>query len=89
MRLPTLKSGYSLDLDSTELLHEDGHQEGVQIGYTRKGLKPCLHPLLAVIEEAKLVVQSGCALATPPVPVMWLILPSIYWLICPAIFGSD
>ena len=57
MRLPSLKGGYSLDLDSTELLHEDGHQEGVQIGYTHKGLKPCLHPLLAVIEEAKLVVQ--------------------------------
>ena len=37
MRLPSLKGGYSLDLDSTELLHEDGHQEGVKIGYTRKG----------------------------------------------------
>ena len=57
MRLPSLKGGYSLDLDSTELLHEDGHQEGVKIGYTRKGLKPCLHPLLAVLEEVKLVVQ--------------------------------
>src|SRR5207237_8813343 len=29
MRLPSLKGGYTLDLDSTELLHEDGHQEGV------------------------------------------------------------
>ena len=57
MRLPSLKGGYTLDLDSTELLHEDGHQEGVAIGYTHKGLKPCLHPLLAVLEEAKLVVQ--------------------------------
>jgi hypothetical protein len=45
-----------LDLDSTRLLHEDGHQEGVQTGYTRLGTKPCLHPLLAVLEEAKLVV---------------------------------
>jgi hypothetical protein len=27
------------------------------VGYTRKGLKPCLHPLLAVLEEAKLVAQ--------------------------------
>ena len=27
------------------------------MGYTRQGLKPCLHPLLAVIEEAKLVAQ--------------------------------
>jgi hypothetical protein len=55
-RLPSRKGGYSLDLDSTRLLHEDGHQEGVKIGYTRLGNKPCLHPLLAVFEEAKLVV---------------------------------
>jgi len=45
-----------LDLDSTRLLHEDGHQEGVQTGYTRLGTKPCLHPLLAVLAEAKLVI---------------------------------
>ena len=55
MRLPSLRGGYSLDLDSTRLLHEDGHQEGVSVGHTRMGNKPCLHPLLAVIEEAKLV----------------------------------
>jgi len=54
-RLPSRKEGYSLDLDSTRLLHEDGHQEGVKTGYTRLGTKPCLHPLLAVVEEAKLV----------------------------------
>jgi Transposase DDE domain group 1 len=55
-RLPSLHGGYSLDLDSTRLLHEDGHQEGVVSGYTRMGNKPCLHPLLAVLEEVKLVV---------------------------------
>jgi hypothetical protein len=55
-RLPSRAGGYALDLDSTRLLHEDGHQEGVQTGYTRLGTKPCLHPLLAVLEEAKLVV---------------------------------
>jgi len=55
-RLPTRAGGYALDLDSTRLLHEDGHQEGVQTGYTRLGTKPCLHPLLAVLEEAKLAV---------------------------------
>ena len=55
-RLPSWPGGYSLDLDSTRLLHEDGHQEGVAVGYTRLGHKPCLHPLLAVLEEAKLVV---------------------------------
>jgi len=67
-RLPTRPGGYSLDLDSTRLLHEDGHQEGVAVGYTRLGVKPCLHPLLAVLEEAKLVVgfwlragNSSCA----------------------------
>lgn len=56
-QLPSRPGGYTLDLDSTALLHEDGHQEGVQVGHTRLGLKPCLHPLLAVLAETKLVVQ--------------------------------
>ena len=56
-RLPSRRGGYTLDLDSTSLLHEDGRQEGVKVGYTRKGLKPCLKPLLAVLEEAKVVAQ--------------------------------
>jgi Transposase DDE domain group 1 len=67
-RLCSRPGGYSLDLDSTRLLHEDGQQEGVKVGYTRLGNKPCLHPLLAVLEEAKLVVNfwlrpgnSSCA----------------------------
>ena len=55
-RLPSRPGGYSLDLDSTQLLHEDGSQQGVAVGHTRWGNKPCLHPLLAVLEEAKLVV---------------------------------
>ena len=46
-RLPSRPDGYTLDLDSTRLLHEDGQQEGVAVGYTKRGLKPCLHPLLA------------------------------------------
>jgi hypothetical protein len=67
-RLPSRSGGYSLDLDSTRLLHEDGQQEGVKTGYTRLGLKPCLHPLLAVLEEPKLVVgfwlrPGNCACA--------------------------
>ena len=67
-RLCSRPDGYALDLDSTRLLHEDGHQEGVKVGYTRLGNKPCLHPLLAVLEEAKLVAgfwlrpgNAGCA----------------------------
>jgi hypothetical protein len=67
-RLCSRPGGYALDLDSTRLLHEDGHQEGVKVGYTRLGTKPCLHPLLAVLEEAKLVAgfwlrpgNSSCA----------------------------
>ena len=56
-RLPSHKDGYTLDLDSTRLLHEDGQQEGVAVGYTKRGLKPCLHPLLAVLAEVRLVVQ--------------------------------
>lgn len=67
-RLPSRKGGYALDLDSTRLLHEDGHQEGVALGYTRVGTKPCLHPLLAVLSEVRLVASfwlrpgnSSCA----------------------------
>ena len=56
-RLPSRREGYTLDLDSTRLLHEDSHQEGVQAGYTRMGVNPCLHPLLAILAEARLVVQ--------------------------------
>jgi hypothetical protein len=56
-RLPSRREGYTLDLDSTRLLHEDGHQQGVAVGYTTKGLKPCLHPLLAVLAEVRLVAQ--------------------------------
>jgi hypothetical protein len=56
-RLPLRPEGYTLDLDSTALIHEDGHQEGVKVGYTRLGLKPCLHPLLAVLAEAQLCAQ--------------------------------
>lgn len=56
-KLPSRPGGYSLDLDSTRLLHEDGHQEGVKVGYTRMGIKPCLHPLVAVLEEPKLVAN--------------------------------
>jgi hypothetical protein len=55
-RLASRTEGDSLDLDSTQLLHEDGTQEGVAVGHTRWGNKPCLHPLLAVLEEAKLGV---------------------------------
>jgi hypothetical protein len=56
-RLPSHKEGYTLDLDSTRLLHKDGQQEGVAGGYTKQGIKPCLHPLLAVLAEARLVAQ--------------------------------
>jgi len=56
-RLPSRKEGYTLDLDSTRLLHEDGAQEGVAVGYTKRGLKPCLHPLLAVLAEVRVVAQ--------------------------------
>jgi hypothetical protein len=56
-RLPSRREGYTLDLDSTRLLHEDGKQEGVTVGYTKRGLKPCLHPLLAVLAEVRVVAQ--------------------------------
>jgi hypothetical protein len=55
--LPTLREGYTLDLDSWALLHEDGHQDGVAVGYTRLGLKPCHRPLIAGLAEAKLIAN--------------------------------
>ena len=42
---------------STRLLHKDGQQEGVAGGYTKQGLKPCLHPAAGVIAEVRLVAQ--------------------------------
>jgi hypothetical protein len=56
-RRPSRKEGYTLDLDSTRLLPKDGHQEGVAGGYTQQGIKPCLHPRLAVPAEVRLVAQ--------------------------------
>lgn len=55
--LPSAREGYTLDLDSWALLHEDGHQEGVAVGYTRRGLKPCHRPLIAGLAEAKLIAN--------------------------------
>ena len=49
--LPARAVGYTLDLDSFSLLHEDGHQQGVRVGYTRKGLKPCHRPIVAALAE--------------------------------------
>jgi len=54
-RLKSRREGYTLDLDSTQLLHEDGQQEGVRAGHTPRGVKNCLHPLLGMLAEAKLV----------------------------------
>ena len=53
--LPSLRDGYTLDLDSWSLLHRDGHQEGVRVGHTPIGLKPCHRPLIACLAEPKLV----------------------------------
>jgi hypothetical protein len=55
--LPSLKGGYTLDLDSWALLHEDGHQDGVAVGFTRRGLKPCQRPLIAALAEPKMVAN--------------------------------
>jgi len=55
--LPSLKAGYTLDLDSWSLLHEDGHQQGVAVGYTRQGLKPCHRPLIAALAQSKVIAN--------------------------------
>jgi hypothetical protein len=56
-RLPSERAGDTLDLDSWALLHEDGHQEGVAVGYTRHGLQPCRRPLIAGLAEAKVIAN--------------------------------
>ena len=55
--LPSRREGYTLDLDSWSLLHEQGHQEGVVSGYTPHGCKPCLRPLVAAVAETGLVAN--------------------------------
>ncbi len=45
--LPSHRDGYTLDMDSWSLLHEDGHQEGVRVGHTRQGNKPCHRAIVA------------------------------------------
>ena len=55
--LPARSEGYTLDLDSFSLLHEDGHQEGVRVGYTRKGIKPCHRPIVAALAEVPQVAH--------------------------------
>jgi hypothetical protein len=56
-RLSSKAGGYTLDLDTTHLLHEQAlGKEGVRLGHTPKGLRRCFHPLLGMIAEAKLVV---------------------------------
>ena len=56
-RLNSRPEGYTLDLDTTQLLHEEARGcEGVRTGYTPRGMKRCFNPLLAFLGEAKLVV---------------------------------
>ena len=56
-RRPSQPGGYTLDWDSTRRLHQDGEPEGVKSGYPKQGIKPCQHPLLAVLAEVRLVAQ--------------------------------
>jgi hypothetical protein len=71
-RLPSLREGYTLDLDSWSLLHRDGHQEGICSGHTPIGLKPCHRPLIACLAEPKLVagfwLRKGNAQCTDQAP---------------------
>ncbi|MFO1460867.1 MAG: hypothetical protein U1G08_15855 [Verrucomicrobiota bacterium] len=64
-RLPSHPGGYTLDLDSTHLLHEDARQKEVRSAYTPEGFRRCLHPLLGMISEVPLVAGFWPGLATP------------------------
>ena len=55
-RLHSRPGGYTLDLDSTQLVHENQHQaQGIRTGQTPLGPRRCWNPLLGFIAEAKLV----------------------------------
>jgi hypothetical protein len=55
-RLNSRAEGYTLDLDSTQLVHEDHHHaQGIRTGQTPLGMRRCWNPLLGFIAEAKLV----------------------------------
>jgi len=55
-RLNSRAGGYTLDLDSTQLVHENHHQaQGLRTGHTPLGKRRCWNPLLGFIAEAKLV----------------------------------
>lgn len=55
-RLSSRPGGYTLDLDTTTLLHEHAHgKEGVRTGHTPQGFKRCYHPLIGIIAEPQLV----------------------------------
>ncbi len=55
--LPERSTGFTLDLDSFSLVHEDGHQQGVRVGYTRMGLKPCHRPIVAALAVVPLIAH--------------------------------
>ena len=55
--LPERAEGCTRDLDSFSLIHEEGHRQGVRVGYTRKGLKPCHRPIVAAVAEAPLIAH--------------------------------
>lgn len=55
-RLNSRAEGYTLDLDSTQLIHQNHHHaQGICSGYTPRGIKPCWNPLVGFLAEAKLV----------------------------------
>jgi hypothetical protein len=54
-RWPSHSGGCTLDLDSTAIVHKEGHQEGVRLGHTPRGPRPCHHPLIAALAESRLV----------------------------------
>src|SRR2546426_4078234 len=55
-RLSSRPGGYTLDLDSTQLLHEDHHHaEGIRTGHTPLGQKRCWNPPLGFLAEARRV----------------------------------
>ena len=64
-KLPSHKDGYTLDMDSWLLLHGNSHQEGVAVGNTRNGPKPCHRPLVAALAEAQVVLGNWLRSGNP------------------------
>ena len=62
--LPCHQDGYTLGMDSWSLLHNDGHQEGVWVGYSLQGKNRVTAPVSHGWSSSILIAGMRCAVGT-------------------------